>query len=69
MNENTKMEVSREIMNTMIAKACENGFDANDPVIITLLKEEDEMNKFNWEVIDKIINEYGPLIKNEGGNK
>ena len=66
MNDNTKIEVSREIMNAMLAKACQNGFNPNDPVITTLLNDEAEMNKFNFEVIDKII--YGPLIKNDGGD-
>lgn len=67
MNDNTKMELSREIMNAMIARACINGFDPNDPVIMTLLHDEEEMNNFNFEVIDKIINVYGPLLKNDGG--
>ena len=63
MNDNTKVEVAREVMNAMIARACKNGFDSKNKVITTLLKEEKEMNKFNFKVIDKILNVYAPIIK------
>ena len=63
MNDNTKIELSREIMNAMIGRACRNGFDKNNKIIKTLLEEEKEMNNFNFEVIDKIINVYGPMVK------
>lgn len=63
MNDNTKIELSREIMNAMIGRACKNGFNKNDKVIQTLLEEEREMNNFNFEVIDRIISIYGPMVK------
>lgn len=63
MDDNTKIELAREIMNAFIARACKNGFDKNNKLITTLLKEEKEMNKFNFKVIDKIINKYAPIIK------
>lgn len=63
MNDNTKIELSREIMNAMIGRACKNGYDKNNKVIKTLLEEEKEMNNFNFEVIDRIINVYGPMVK------
>jgi len=63
MNDNTKIELSREIMNAMIGTACKNGYNKNDPIIQTLLKEEKEMSKFNFDVIDKIIEVYGPMVK------
>ncbi len=63
MNDNTKIELSREIMNIMIGKACKDGFDPNNPVIKKLLEEEKEMTKFNFDVIDRIINIYGPMVK------
>ena len=63
MNDNTKIELSREIMNAMIGRACKNGFDKNDKIIQTLLKEEREMEKFNFDVINKIIEIYGPMVK------
>ena len=31
--------------------------------LILLLKEEQEMNKFNFKVIDKILNVYAPKLK------
>ena len=63
MNDNTKIEVSREIMNAMIARHCRNGFNPNDRAIVTLLREEKEMNNFNFKVIDKILNVYGPMVR------
>ena len=63
MNDNTKIELSREIMNAMIGRACKNGYNKNDKVIKTLLEEEREMNNFNFEVIDRIIDVYGPMVK------
>ena len=47
MNDNTKMELAREIMNAMIGNACKNGFDENDTNIKKLLEEEKQMNNFN----------------------
>ena len=63
MNDNTKIEVAREIMNALIANEAKKGFDFNNKKLITLLNEENEMNKFNFEVIDKIINQYSILVK------
>ena len=63
MNDNTKIELSREIMNAMIGRACKDGFDKNADYIKNLLNEEKEMNKFNFAIIDKIINVYGPMVK------
>ena len=63
MNDNTKIEVAREVMNAMIGLACKNGFDENNKTLKLLLKEEQEMNKFNFKVIDKILNVYAPKLK------
>ena len=63
MNDNTKIEVAREVMNAMIANACINGYNEKNKKLILLLKEEQEMNKFNFEVIDKILNVYAPKLK------
>lgn len=63
MNDNTKIEVAREIMNMMIAKHAKDGYNKENKTLMTLLKDESEMNKFNFKVIDKIINVYGPMIK------
>ena len=66
MNDNTKIEVAREVINAMIGRYGQKGYDKNNKMLMTLLHDEAEMNKFNWEVIDKIINVYGPLIKQNG---
>ena len=63
MNDNTKIEVAREVMNAMIANACINGYNENNKNLMLLLREEQEMNKFNFKVIDKILNVYAPKIK------
>ena len=63
MNDNTKIELSREVMNAMIGRVCRDGYDKNSKIIKTLLEEEKEMNNFNFEVIDRIINVYGPMVK------
>jgi len=65
MNDNTKIEVAREVMNAMIAKYGKNGYDQTNEMLMTLLHDEEEMNKFNFDVIDKIINVYGPMINGE----
>lgn len=63
MNENTKIEVASEIMNAMIARQCKNGYNKNNNALQTLLKEEQEMSKFNYKVINKIIDVYGPMVR------
>ena len=65
MNDNTKIEVAREVMNAMIGKYGQNGYDKSNTMLMTLLKDEEEMNKFNFAVIDKIINVYGPMVNGE----
>ena len=63
MNDNTKIEVAREIMNSLIAKACSSGFTTKDKYLISLLKDEKQMENFNFKVIDKILNNYSLLVK------
>ena len=63
MNDNTKIEVAREVMNAMIARYGKNGYDQNNQMLMTLLDDEKAMNNFDFAVIDKIINVYGPMVK------
>ena len=65
MNDNTKIEVAREVMNAMIGKYGRNGYDQSNTMLMTLLKDEEEMNKFNFAVIDKILNDYAPMVNGE----
>ncbi len=69
MNDNTKIELAREIMNAMIGRACKNGFNPNDVTIQFLLYEEREMEKFNFDIIDKIIEIYGPMVNAINGGQ
>lgn len=62
MNNNIKFEIAKEIMARKIAIACEKGFDPQNEEIKNLLEEEKQMNKFDAEIIDKIINIYGNEI-------
>lgn len=63
MNQNTKIELANEIMIAMIGKVCRNNVDKNSKIYKNIIKERDEMRKFNFEVIDKIISVYGPMVK------
>lgn len=63
MDNNIRLELAKEVMARKIAFACKEGFDENSAEIRLLLEEENEMNKFNSAVIDKIINVYGREIK------
>ncbi len=65
LNNNTKLELAKEIMARKVADACRAGFDPKDPKTAKILEEEAEMNKFNPAVIDKIINVYGKEIKSK----
>ena len=63
MNQNTKIELANEIMIAMIGKVCRNNVDKDSKIYKNIMKERDEMRKFNFEVIDKIISVYGPMVK------
>lgn len=62
-NDNVRIEVAREIMNAMIGHYGKNGYDINNKALMQLFIDEQSMIKFDFKVIDKIINEYGPMIK------
>lgn len=60
---NTKLEVAVEILATKIAITSNQGYTSKDKEIQNLLKEREEMYKGNLELIEKIIEEYGPEVK------
>ena len=65
MSPNTKLEIAVEILAAKIAKESrESEYNLNEQKITELLKERDEMYKGNVDIINKIIKEYGPEIKN-----
>ena len=63
MNDNTKIELANEIMIAMVGKVCRTNVSKNSKIYKNLLKEQQEMRKFNFEVIDRIISVYGPMVK------
>lgn len=64
-NLNTKVEVAIEIIASKIAEASRKGLTSKDDEMLKLLKERDGVYKGDVIVIDKILNIYGPEIKNK----
>lgn len=65
MNQNTKIEVAREIMNFMVARCVGEGLDYNSERFQQVLADERAMIDFDEAAIDKIINVYGPLVRSK----
>ena len=63
MSINTKLEVALEIISAKIANLSNAGYSVNDEKMKILLNEREQMYSGNKEVIEKIINVYGPEIK------
>ena len=62
MSQNTKIEVAREIMNFMIGRYGQNGYDRNNKELMQVLADEKAMKHNDMAVIDKILNVYGPMV-------
>ena len=62
-SENTKLEIALEILSTKIAITSKEGYSVKNKNMQVLLKDRQEMYLGNKEVIEKIINEYGPEVK------
>ena len=62
---NIKLEVAVEVMAAKIAKLSNKGFSIESDEMKELLEERKQMYKGNEEIINKIINVYGPEIKKE----
>ena len=65
MSFNTKLEIAVEVLAAKIAEASREGLTADDEEMKKLLDERIEMYSGNEEVIDKIINVYGPELKKQ----
>ena len=63
MNLNTKLEVAVEIISAKIANLSNAGYTTDDEEMRILLREMDKMYTGDEEIINKIINVYGPEIK------
>ena len=65
---NTKLEIAVEILAAKITISLREGKNLEDDEIQRLSYERDEMYRGNMNVIDKIINVYGPEIKQNYAN-
>ena len=65
MSLNTKLEVALEILTAKITKTSKQGFTADDVKMQNLLKERDILYSGDEEILNKIIEEYGPEMKND----
>lgn len=65
MSLNTKLEVALEILAAKIAKTSKQGFTVDDIKMQNLLKERDSLYSGNEEILNKIIEEYGPEMKKD----
>ena len=63
MNANTKLEIAVEIMAAKIAKTSRE--ENSEEKLEKLLKEKTKMYQGDKEVIEKIINVYGKVVKGE----
>lgn len=61
---NTKLETAIEILAAKIATCYKQGYTVKDNEMKKLLNEREEMYTGNKEIIEKIITEYGPEVKN-----
>ena len=60
MNDNVKLDVAIEIISTKIAMAMDKK-DSQETE--RLLKEREELYLGNWDVINKVLNEYSKDVK------
>lgn len=58
MNDNTKIEVAREIMNAMLGRYGQGGYDKSNTNLIKLLELEKAMSSMDMNLIDDVIKEY-----------
>lgn len=58
-----KLEVAREILNTMIGYHGRKGYDTNNKDLIQVLADEKTLATLDMKEIDKIIKKYGPILK------
>ena len=68
MSLNTKLEVGLEIISAMIANASNEGYSVKDEKMKILLEERDKLYSGDEKTIDKILNVYGPKIKEKYKN-
>lgn len=65
MSDNTKLEVAIEILSEKIASLSSKGLSTESNEMKELLSEREKLYLGDTQIIDKIINVYGPEIKNK----
>ena len=60
---NTKLEIAVEIMAAKIAETSRKGYAVKDKEMQQLIDERNEMYIGNLTIIEKIIKEYAPELK------
>lgn len=54
---------AREIIARMIAIACENGFNPDDPDTAELLFEQEQINEYNEKYIKLALKVYSQIVR------
>lgn len=65
MNLDTKVELATEIINSLIASESMIDASDNNQYLADLLFERAQIQNQDMDVIEKVIREYGPIIKSE----
>lgn len=60
---NAKLEVAIEIISAMIAEMSNKGYTVEDKEMKKLLEERTQVYLVNNEVLNRVINEYGPKLR------
>ena len=58
MNDNTKLEIAKELVANMVGKAALIGLTLKDKELIKLINLKEEVDKGNMKAIDKVLS-YG----------
>ena len=60
-----KIEIARDILNFLIGINGHNGYDKNNKFLMQVLADEKAFKNGDKEVVDKIINVYGPMVRSQ----
>lgn len=63
MTKELEFDRAREIIARMIAIACENGFNPDDPDTAQLLYEQEQINLYNEQYIKKALEIYSQIVR------
>ena len=63
MTEYARIEIAREILNVMIGANGQRGYDRTNETLMQLLEDEIAFKKGDKEIVDKIIEVYGPMVR------